>query len=150
MLQRTTKLHTGMTKFRIFREIFVLHDIFWWPNMRLKVPWWPHFACLHSKSTYGLYSCCDVLGSHCVQTRRSLDQMDCKLNENLYICDVLHPVVATCLRCLSKAIFYRDYPIPRVSCRVLTIFNTHEVQFLAWPGRLLDLSAIENIWLLRD
>ncbi|GFX38557.1 transposable element Tcb1 transposase [Trichonephila clavipes] len=67
------------------------------------------------------------------------------LNIQCYISEVLEPVVLPYLQGLATAIFQQDNARPHVARIVQRFFVNHQIEFLPWPARSLDLSPIENM-----
>ncbi|UYV63665.1 hypothetical protein LAZ67_2005247 [Cordylochernes scorpioides] len=67
-------------------------------------------------------------------------------NSQLYISEVLEPVVLLYLQGLPTAIFQQDNAQPHVARIVQRFFVNRQIELLLWPARSLDLSPIENMW----
>ncbi|GFW73227.1 hypothetical protein TNCV_2798911 [Trichonephila clavipes] len=65
------------------------------------------------------------------------------LNSQLYISQVLEPVVLPYLQGLVTAIFKQDNALPHVARILQRFFVNYHIDLLPWPARSLDLSPIE-------
>ncbi|GFT31341.1 transposable element Tcb1 transposase [Trichonephila clavipes] len=68
------------------------------------------------------------------------------LKRQLYISEVLEPVVLPHLQGLATAIFQQDNARPHVARIVQRFFVNHQIESLPWPARSPDLLPIENTW----
>ncbi|GFU01019.1 transposable element Tcb1 transposase [Trichonephila clavipes] len=68
------------------------------------------------------------------------------LNSQLYISEVLEPVVHLYLQGLATALFQQDNAQPHVARVVQRFFVNHQIELFPWPARSLDLSPILNMW----
>ena len=74
----------------------------------------------------------------------SLVWINCNMNADWYISDILCPIIVPKLRSLPN-IFQQDNATPHVAYCVLIFLDTQGIQLLLWPIRSLDLSPTENI-----
>ncbi|GFY09019.1 transposable element Tcb1 transposase [Trichonephila clavipes] len=68
------------------------------------------------------------------------------LNSQIYISEVLEPVVLPYVQGLATAIFQQDNARPNVARIVQRLFVNHKLELHPWPARYPDLSPIENMW----
>ncbi|GFW32361.1 transposable element Tcb1 transposase [Trichonephila clavipes] len=68
------------------------------------------------------------------------------LNSQLYISEVLEPVVLPYRQGLVNAIFQQDNARLHLARIVQRFFVNHQIELLPWPARFPDLSPIENMW----
>ncbi|GFW22362.1 transposable element Tcb1 transposase [Trichonephila clavipes] len=89
------------------------------------------------------------IGCH---SRTPLVRIAGTLNNQLYISEVLEPVVLPYLLGLATAIFQQNIARPHVARIVQKFFVNHQIELLPWPARSPDLSPIETCgpWLLND
>ncbi|GFX01893.1 transposable element Tcb1 transposase [Trichonephila clavipes] len=89
-----------------------------------------------------------VWGGAGYHSRTPLVQIDGSLNSQRYISEASEPVVLPYLQGMTTAIFQQDNALPHVVCIVKRFFVSHQIELLPWPARSLDISPIENIWLI--
>ncbi|GFW46234.1 transposable element Tcb1 transposase [Trichonephila clavipes] len=68
------------------------------------------------------------------------------LNSQLYISEVLEPVVLPCHQGLITAIFQQDNVQPHMAHIVQRFFVNHQIELRPWLARSLDLSLMKNMW----
>ncbi|GFV90576.1 transposable element Tcb1 transposase [Trichonephila clavipes] len=68
------------------------------------------------------------------------------LNGQVYISEVLEPVVLPYIQRLPSAIFQEYYVMPDVACNVQDFLFTHQIKLVPWPACSPVLSTIENVW----
>ncbi|GFV39346.1 transposable element Tcb1 transposase [Trichonephila clavipes] len=87
-----------------------------------------------------------VWGGIGYHSRTPLVRIAGTLNSQLYISEVLEPVVLPYLQGLATAIFQQDNARPHVTRIVRRFFMNHQIELLPWPARFPYLSPIENMW----
>ncbi|GFW14890.1 transposable element Tcb1 transposase [Trichonephila clavipes] len=68
------------------------------------------------------------------------------LNSQLYISEVMQPVVLPYLQGLVTSIFQQDNALRHVLRIIQSFFVNNQIELLPWPPRSLDHSPIENMW----
>ncbi|GFX21498.1 transposable element Tcb1 transposase [Trichonephila clavipes] len=84
----------------------------------------------------------DGIGYH---SRTPLVSIAGTLNSQLYISEVLEPVVLPYLQDLAAAVFQQDNARPHVTRIVQRFFVNNQIELLPWLARSLDLSPIEKM-----
>ncbi|GFU93389.1 transposable element Tcb1 transposase [Trichonephila clavipes] len=88
-----------------------------------------------------------VWGGIRYHSRTPLVRIADTLNSQLYISEVLEPVVFPYIQGLATAIFQQDNARPHVARIVQRFFVVnHQIKLLSWPARSPHLSLIENMW----
>ncbi|GFT67444.1 transposable element Tcb1 transposase [Trichonephila clavipes] len=87
-----------------------------------------------------------LLGSIGYHSRTPLVCIADTLNSQLYISEVLEPVVFPYLQGLATTIFQQDNARPHVARIVQRFFVNHQIELLPWSARCSHLSPIENMW----
>ena len=141
---RTTKLDAGLAQSRPFRQVPVLHTVFWWPYKRLMAPRRLHASCLHSYRYRGPAPGVMVWAAIGYTTSTFLIRIDGNLNADRYISDIFRPVVVHYLRGLSNFILQQDNAWPHAACQVLSFFDTQGIRLLLWPARFPEMSLTEK------
>ena len=78
-------------------------------------------------------------------SQTSLNWIDCNLNLDRYISDILHPIFLPCVRGLPNTIF-QENARPHDACHFLTFLDAQDIRLLLWQEWSPVLSTTENIW----